>query len=248
MTRFAHKKILVTGGTQGIGLATARRLLDEGAHVAVTGLHDDSLELARRELPGALVLRNDAGDADAAEVLAAEVRERFGRLDGAFLNAGVARFQPLAQVSAAEFQTQFDVNVRGPLLQARALAPILVDGAALVLNTSIAHELGLASAAIYSASKGALRSLVRALARELAPRGIRVNAVSPGPITTNIFHRAGVPQAMIEKFAEDRIKESPLGRLGRPEEVASVASFLLSHEASYVTGAEYVVDGGTSQL
>jgi len=245
---FAGKRFLVTGGSSGIGRAAAELLYDAGARVLVTGTSAERLAALEADCPGVTSRRNDAGDPAAAEQLAAAVREGLGGLDGAFLNAGTASFEPLPALTTEAIDRQFAVNVRGPMLQARALAPLLVDGGALVLNTSVARDSGLPGAAAYAASKGALRSLVRVLAAELAPRGIRVNAVSPGPIKTDFYARSGMPEAAAAAIAESVRARVPLGRFGTPAEAAQVALFLLSGLASFVTGSEYVVDGGLSEV
>jgi len=247
MSRFDNKNLLVTGGTSGIGLATAKRLKEEGASVLVTGTNAERIAAAKEA--GLFAIANDAGDAAAAEALAEAVKSELGgTLHGAFLNAGFGRFQPLADVTPEEFDAQYHVNVRGPLLQARALAPLLQDGGALLFNTSVGRDLGLDGGSIYTSTKGALRTVTRALAREFAGRNIRVNAVSPGPIDSSFFSRTGMPQEAIEGFAQQILSQVPLGRFGSPEEVAGVATFLLSNDSSYVTGSEYKVDGGMTEL
>ena len=249
MKRFEGKTALVTGGTSGIGLATAKRLLDEGAKVIVTGSRDKTLNEARRVLgDGAVVIRNDAGKPESATDLAREVSKVASKLDAVFFNAGFGHFQSLEAVNAEEFDAQYAVNVRAPLLQAKALAPLINDGGAIVLTTSVVSSKGFPNMAVYASTKGAARTLTRVLARELAPRNIRVNAVSPGPIATNFFERTGWSEEAISEFGKNVVAAVPLGRIGKPDEVAAVATFLLSNDASYVTGSEYSVDGGMGEL
>lgn len=248
MSRFADQNFVITGGSSGIGLATAARLSQEGARVLITGSTSKRLDAAKAEHPALHTLINDAGDPGAAEALGAHVKSLFGRVHGVFLNAGYGLFAPHNEITPDQFDAQFHVNVRGPILHTKVLSGLLAEGGSVVLNTSVAQDVGMPGMVLYGPTKGALRSVTRVLASELAPRGIRVNAVSPGPISTGFFDRTGMSPEEIEGFAAGVMAQVPLGRFGRPEEVAAAAIFLLSSEASFMTGAEIVVDGGMTQL
>lgn len=246
MNRFEGKHLLVTGGTSGIGEATARRLVDEGAEVIVTGRNAE--KLARlNDRSGFIAIENDAADPQASAALAAAVDERFGgQLDGLFLNAGFGLFSPHDEIDQDKIARQFDVNVRGVMLHMAHLAPKIRDGGAALITSSIVVTLGMPGSAIYAASKGAVQAAMRAYATELAGRQVRVNTISPGPIETGFFDATNIPKEDTEGMVEQVQSQVPLGRLGRPEEIASAAAFLLSDDASYVTGTELIVDGGMS--
>jgi len=248
MGRFTDKAVVITGGSSGIGLATARRVVDEGGRVLVTGSNPARLAAVRAAHGAIAVLENDASHPEAADALAAEARRLFGEIDAAFLNAGVGTAVPLGHVTPEVYRSLMDINVGGPLFGTQALAPIMRDGGSIVITASIAKDKGLFASALYSASKGAVRAMVRGFARELAPRGIRVNTVSPGPIETDFFARLGLPEDQLGAVQQHMASTNPLGRVGTAEEVAAVAAFLLSGESSYVTGADYFVDGGEAQL
>ncbi|MEO1168829.1 MAG: SDR family oxidoreductase [Pseudomonadota bacterium] len=245
MARFSDKRILITGGTSGMGLAAAKRIVEEGGRVAVTGQSENHLDETREALPDdALILRNDAGDPDAAKQLAETLEAEMGGIDGLWLNAGFGIFEPNDQVDAESFDKQNDVNVRGPVLQMASLLPHLADGGSVVVTASVSPYLGQAQGAVYAATKGAVTALTRSWAADLAGRNIRVNSIAPGPIDTNFMDGMGLADDQKEEFLEMIKQQVPLGRLGTSDEVASVALFLLSDDASYVTGSQYMVDGG----
>ena len=242
--RFDGQSFVITGGSGGIGRATAARVVAEGGRVLVTGTDADKLDAAADEIPGLLTLRNDAADPDAAGELAAKAKERLGALRGAMLNAGFGVMKPLGEVTAYDFDRQYAVNVRGVLLHAKALAPLVGDGGNLLITGSIAKWLGMEGGSLYNSTKGATRTISRVLATELAGRGVRVNELSPGPIGTDFFARTGMTAEERAGTVDAITGMVPLGRFGTPAEVAAVACFLLSDDAAYVTGSDYVVDGG----
>ena len=245
MKRFEGKRILITGGTSGIGLATAKRIVEEGGEVAVTGVTQDHLDEAGRSLPsGSLVLRNDASDPAAAKELADKIKDQMGKIDGAYLNAGFGNNMATEDVDAEGFDAMMDVNVRGAALQMAQLKPLINDGGAVLLTASVAPYLGGPKGAIYAATKASCAAMARSWARDMADRNIRVNSVAPGPIETNFFDAFGGSDEDAEKLREQISKNVPLGRMGKAEEVAAVTCFLLSDDAAYVTGSEYMVDGG----
>lgn len=249
MKRLDGKTALITGGSSGIGLATAKLFLEEGARVAVTGRDPAALTHARQVLGGeSLVLASDAGSVADIEALMAQMRSHFGALDILFLNAGVARALPFLQTSEQQFDEMMDINVKGVYFTIQKALPLLSAKSSVIVTTSITNQLGSPNFSVYGASKAALRSLVMSLALDLIGRGIRVNAISPGPIATPIFGKFGLSEEG-RSATVNRIQEkSPARRFGEPEEIARVALFLASDESSYIVGDEIVVDGGMSLL
>ncbi len=248
MGLYEGKTAVITGGTSGIGLAAAKLLSGEGARVLVTGRTPKTLESAQTELgAGAIVLHSDAASLTDIDALAAKVKASFGTLDLLFINAGLARFASFDQTSEAVYDEMFDLNAKGPFFTVQKLAPLMPEGSAIVLTTSAANEKGIPMISAYGAAKAALRSFARTLAAELLPRGIRVNAISPGPIETSIGLKAGMSEEMVAQFGAQMRESNPMKRFGQPEEIAQAVAFLAFH-ATYTTGAEIPVDGGGTQL
>ena len=247
MTEYADKNVVITGGSSGFGLATAQLLAAGGARVMITGRRPEALAAAREQLgDNAVTVAGDVADVNDLDVLADRAKAEFGTLDALFVNAGITRFVPFEAATEAVHDELFATNVKGAYFTVQKLAPLLRPGAGVVLTTSVANVKGLEMISIYSATKAAVRSLTRSMARELLPRGIRVNAISPGPISTGILGKV-LPEAARAEVEEQMRVNNPMLRFGEPIEIAKAFAFL-AFDATYTTGAELVVDGGASQL
>jgi len=247
MDRLKNKRALITGGTTGIGLETARHFIREGARVAVTGRNPATLDAARHELgETAFIISSDASDASAQKSIAATLQKEFGSLDVLFVNAGIAELKPVAEWDEATFDRTFDINLKGPFFLIQALLPLFANPASIVLNASVNAHIGMPNTSVYGASKAALLSLTRTLSGELISRGIRVNAVSPGPITTPLYSKLGLSAADLKSVAAGIQGQVPAGRFGNPSEVAQAVVFLASDESAFTVGAELLIDGGMS--
>lgn len=247
MSRLSGKRTLITGGTSGIGLATAKSFLEEGARVIVTGVNPDNLAKARAELGSeVLVLAADSASLSAQRDLAQAVAAEFGQLDIAFLNAGVSVWQPIEAWTEEAFDRSFAINVKGPYFLIQSLLPVFANPASVVLNTSINAHVGAARSSVYGATKAAFLNMSKTLSSELLGRGIRFNAVSPGPVETPLYDKLGIPDAYREQANKDITASIPFGRFGTPEEVAEAVLYLASDESRWTVGSEIVVDGGRS--
>ena len=247
--RLEGKVAVITGGNSGIGLASAKRLQQEGAQVAIAGRSKKTLDEAVKTIGnGVLAVQADVAKLADIDKLYAEVSKKFGKIDVLFVNAGVAKFAPFADTSESLFDEQFDINIKGAYFTIQKALPLVNDGASIILNTSVADSTGTPGTSAYSATKAALRSLARTTAAELAGRGIRVNTVAPGPIVTPIFGRTGLPKEAFDEFSKEIAAKVPMKRFGQPEEVAGAVAFLASQDASYITGVEINVDGGMGQI
>jgi NAD(P)-dependent dehydrogenase (short-subunit alcohol dehydrogenase family) len=246
MNRFENKVVLVTGGNSGIGLAAATAFANEGAQVVITGRDQATLEVAEKTIgAGARALRSDAGNLGEVRALAREIATSTGRVDSLFINAGFAAPAPLEAVEESAFDELFDVHIKGPFFLVQQLAPLMAEGGTVVLNGSISARTGMPGMAVYGAAKAALISLIRNLSTELLPKGIRVNAVSAGPVATPGMERAG---GLPDEAMAHMIGLIPLGRVADAEEIAASVLFLASADSSFIVGHDLVVDGGMSTL
>lgn len=240
-----NKTILITGGTTGIGLATAQLLQADGARVIVTGRNPATLAAARTALgASAVVLASDSASLAAAQALGAEIKKHAAQLDGVFLNAGIAQFGPIEAMTPQHFDDMFNVNVRGLFFQLQSLLPLLANPSAVLFNASVVAELGFPATSIYSATKAAVISFGKSLAVELAPRGIRINTLSPGPVATPIVGKFGFTPDAQKGFEDHMAAQTLVKRSGAAAEIARLARFLLSDDSSFIVGDNIVIDGG----
>ena len=249
MKALEGKVAVITGGSSGIGLATAKLFQQAGAKVAISGRNQKSLDDAVKELgPKTIAVRSDVSRLRDLDTLFDIVTKKLGHIDVLFANAGIAKFAPVSDTSEALYDEVFDINVKGVFFTIQKAIPFLNDGASIILNTSVTNQSGLPNTSAYAASKAAVRSFARSIGAELAAKGIRVNVVSPGPISTPIYEKLGLPKEAVAAFAANIVSQVPLKRFGTPDEVASTALFLASSASSYITRVELNVDGGMGQV
>jgi NAD(P)-dependent dehydrogenase (short-subunit alcohol dehydrogenase family) len=248
--KLAGKAAVITGGSSGIGLATAKQFVNEGAYVFITGRRQNELDTAVSEIGRNVTgVQSDVSKMEDLDRLYAAIKEQKGKLDIVFANAGTGAFAPLEQISEEHFDKQFDVNVRGMLFTVQKALPLLQPGGSIVLNASMVSITGSPAFSVYSATKAAVRSFARTWSVDLKERGIRVNAISPGIIPTPGYNASlGMTKEQVDQFVQNSIDDIPLGRPGTADEVAKAALFLASDDSSYVTGIELFVDGGLAQI
>ncbi|SHF10386.1 NAD(P)-dependent dehydrogenase, short-chain alcohol dehydrogenase family [Fodinibius roseus] len=243
------KTVLITGGTSGMGLATARAFIQDGAEVIITGRHQDTINKTVNELgTGAHGIVSDAGNMLDLNMLQEQIKEITSYVDILFVNAGYGKFAPVEAVTEEHFDELFNVLVKGTFFTVQQVLPLIKEGGAIILNTSVVTEAGFSNMSVYSAAKSAVQSFIKTMAAECAAKNIRVNGVSPGYIDTNIWEKTGLSAEQIEGQIEAITPTIPFNRFGDPDEVAEAVCFLASDEASYIHGTEIVIDGGYSEI
>ena len=249
MGKLEGKVAVITGGNSGIGLATAKEFKEQGARVVITGRDQKTLDEAKRAIGGeVLAVRSDTSNLTDIDKLFNVVKEKFGKIDVLFVNAGIGKFAPVEAVTEEVFDSIMNINFKGAYFTIQKALPLLNDDASIVLNASISANIGMPNSSVYAASKAALITLARTLSAELVGRGIRVNVVSPGPVATPILGRMGMPQDVLEETTNSIQAQVPMKRFGRPEEIAKTVLFLASSDSSFLLGTEIIADGGMSQL
>jgi NAD(P)-dependent dehydrogenase (short-subunit alcohol dehydrogenase family) len=250
MEKLEGKVAVITGGNSGIGLATARRFVSEGAYVFITGRRQRELDAAVKQIGKNNVsgVQGDVSNMADLDRLYWTVEQQKGRIDILFANAGVGQLAPLGAITEAQFDKTFDVNVKGLLFTVQKALPLFYDGGSIILNASIGASKGIGATSVYSATKAAIRSFARTWTVDLKDRKIRVNAVSPGPIDTPAFNSSAQTKEEIEQIKANLVAAVPMGRIGSPDEIAKAVSFLASDESSFITGIELFVDGGMAQI
>lgn len=249
MNTLQNKVAVITGANSGIGFATAKLFLENGAKVVLAGRRADALAEATKELTGDFTtFVGDVSNEEDNIRLIKTATAAYGKIDILYLNAGVATVAPTTDITAAHYNNVFDVNVKAPILTVKEALPEMNDGGSILFTTSIVSQKGFDGFGVYSASKGALRSFTRVLTSEVKTRGIRVNSIAPGPIETPIYGKMGLPGEVVEELGKGFAQAVPLGRFGKPEEIAATALFLASDAAAFINGVEIEVDGGLSQI
>jgi NAD(P)-dependent dehydrogenase (short-subunit alcohol dehydrogenase family) len=249
MNRLSNKVAAITGGSSGIGLAAAKQFIAEGAQVAIFARSRDQLDQALAALgPQAIGIAGDVANAEDVARFYAKISETYGRLDIVFANAAIADFRPLSMIDDAHFDALVGINLRGVINTVQQAVPLMTEGGSIVLTTASANTMGIPGAAVYSATKAAVRSLARSFSAELVGSGIRVNAISPGAVRTPAFERLGATSPEVKAAQDQSVAAIPVKRVAEAEEMAKAVTFLASDDSSYVVGSELVVDGGMTQL
>jgi NAD(P)-dependent dehydrogenase (short-subunit alcohol dehydrogenase family) len=247
MNQLANKTAVVTGGNSGIGYATAKEFLAQGAKVIISGRNPKAIEAAVRTLgPGASGIRADQSSLTDLQALADNAKKQYGHLDILVINAAVFSMIPIEAVTESQFDQMMDVNFKGAFFTLQKFLPLLRENSSVILVSSLNSHLGMENGSVYGATKGAMNSFVKAAVTELSPKGIRINSILPGPIATPAFEKLGLPKEVLEQFSGIITQRVPVKRFGQPADVAKLVSFLASEDASYITGSEYFIDGGIS--